>query len=253
MRKVIIVFVFLFSFIFGEILSLSAREKRSMKKDYVILDNAFSNGYTENFIEFGEKFLERYKLACVDKDANYRNIYTAVKSAIIHFDAGNGDILTPLTENVVEDKELQTLFSRVLLSTAEEIIAFANKYPNFRTNDVYGALERARVTDLEVILATIAKNSIPVNEIIRFSQLYADSISIARIKTDAEKMVIRNVSLLRDYRRVFGITDFDESIEKVLYNRIMYDTDYKNLVTYIEFFPDGKYVKFINELVNSYR
>jgi hypothetical protein len=232
---------------------MSGKQKRAMKNDFAVLDNAFTNGYTEYFAEFAEMFLEKYKLASVEKDAYYRKIYDAVKNALASYRENAAGLPEIGEENITDEKEIQKLFSQVLLGTAEDIIAFADRYPNFREKDIYGALERARVNDLETILTTIMGNSIPVNEIFRFSQIYGDSISINRIKNDAEKMVFKNTALLWDYRRVFGITEFDEKIEQTLYNRIMYDTDYKNLITYIEYFPEGKYIKFVKDLANNYR
>jgi len=252
--KVIMILCLFFSFGFCEILSLSPKEKRAMKNDFAVLDNAFLRGYTEYFAEFAEMFLEKYKLASVEKDASYRNIYNAVKNAVISYNETRANSNQTIKDSVViDDKEIQKLFSAILLSPAEDIIAFANRYPDFRPKDVLGAFERAKVNDLETILMSINKFGIPYNEIIRFCKIYDDSISIAKIKSETEKMVFKNTSLLKDYRKIFGITEFDEKIEQIMYNKVMYDSDYKNLIVYIENFPDGKYAKFVSELVDNYR
>jgi hypothetical protein len=254
MKKVTLILCLFFSFGFCQILSLSAKEKRAMKDDFSILDNAYKNGYTEYFIEFAQKFLETYKLASVEKDIKYRGLYGVVKNAVILY---NEDIANlqeiPKEDVLIDEKELEKLFSVVLLGSAEDIIKFSQNYPDYREKDIYGALERARVNDLSLILSAISKNAIPVNEIVRFSQIYGDSISLENIKIAAQKQIYRYPSLLKDYRRVFGVTEFDEKIEQYLYTKIMYDSDYKNLISYIEHFPEGRYIKFISELANNYR
>ena len=154
---------------------------------------------------------------------------------------------------IESEEEMQKMFMQATLGTAEDIIAFAKRFPNYRKNDIAGAFERARVNDLSVIFATIRRNNIPVNEIIRFAEIYGDTASIHRIKIAAENLVLRNTALLRDFRAVFGITDLDERVEQILYRRIMHETDYRNLVAYIEHFPDGKYIRFVSELVENFR
>jgi len=255
--KVVIILCLCISFGFSEILSLSPKEKRAMKNDYKVLNNAYNRGYTEHFIEFAEKFLEQYKLASVEKDESFRKLYNSVKIAMESIKSDNNIVTlekVELQDNIIkDDEEIQKLFSAVLLGTAEDIIYFAEKYPDFRPKDIYGALERARVNDLSAIFASIERSSIPTNEIIRFAEIYGDTIAIKRIKTSAEKLVLKNTNLLRDFRKVFGITDFDEKVEQILYNKIMYENEYKNLIFYIEYFPEGKYIKFVTELVNNYR
>jgi hypothetical protein len=252
--KIVMILCLFFSFGFCEILSLSPKEKRAMKNDFAILDNAFSYGYTEYFAEFAGMFLETYKLASVEKDGTYRNIYNTVKNAVESYTETRANMSQIITDSVViDDKEMKKLFSTILLSPAEDIIAFADKYPNYRPKDILGALERARVNDLSAILLSISKADIATNEIVRYCEIYGDSVSIAKIKSETEKMVIKNTALLKDYRKIFGITEFDEKMEQILYNKVMYDTDYKNLIVYIENFPNGKYAKFISELVNNYR
>jgi len=256
MIKSLILFCFLSSFAFSQILSLSSRERRAMRSDFSILDNAYQNGLTEHFLEFAEKFLITYRLASVDKNAEYRALYEAVKNAKAHYLSNLADLRTQAVSEdtqVIEDREMQRLFSAVLLADVEDIIAFAQRFPDYRTRDVLGAFERARVRDLESILAAIARGGVPVNEIHRFSQIYADSISLERIQTSAQAQVLRNIALLTDYRRVFGVSDFDERVEQILYTRIMYDASHRNLVAYVAHFPEGRYIGFIKELMEHYR
>jgi hypothetical protein len=254
--KIVVILFFCVSFGFCEILSLSPKEKRAMRNDFAVLDNAYRKGYSDNIIEFAEKFLEQYKLASVSQEPKIRNMYQSVNNLIEFIKSNNSaDENKNIThiDTVIEDGEMKKMFNAVLLGTAEDIIFFSNKYPNFREKDIYGALERARVNDLSAILHSISKNSIPANEIIRFSEIYGDTISVQRIKTAAERLVLRNTVLLRDFRAVFGITEFEERVEQFLYNRIMYENEYKNLIVYIEHFPEGKYIKFVSDLVNNYR
>jgi len=256
MIKTIVILCICITFAFCQVLSLSAREKRAMKNDFAILDNAYANGYTEHFLEFSEKFLQEYKLASIDKDVKIRQIYMSVKNARAHY---SQSIVSneQIEENavVLEEDEMQKLFSAILLSPVEDILDFAEKHPDYRTKDILGAIERARVNDLQFILATIARNTIPVREIVRFSQIYGDEVAVMQIKTATESSVLRNIAHLPDYRRVFGITDFDSKVEQTLYTRIMnIDANhYRNLVAYVEHFPEGRYIAFVTELMANYR
>jgi len=254
MKTAIILCLFI-SFAHCQILSMSARERREMRNDFAILDNAFTNGHTDRFVEFAEMFLERYKLASVSQNEKYRNLYNAVRNAMIAHTEMLANSTPQIIEEIetVENEELQRLFSQILLSPAEDIIAFSQKFPGFRERDVLGAFERARVSDLSSILATISRNSIPVNDIIRFSEIYGDEVSLERIRVAAERIVLRNIALLSDFRRVFGITEFDQRVEQMLYSRIMHSTDFRNIVTYMTLFPDGRYIGLVSNLAENYR
>jgi hypothetical protein len=253
MKKTIIILCVLTALVQSQILSLSARERRAMRNDFAILDNAYQNGFTQHFIEFAAMFLERYKLASVDKNPEYRRLFEAVQNAKARYLA----IATQQTQlsvpAIIEDDEMQRIFSAVLLSPAEDIIAFAEDFPDFRPRDILGALERARVSDLEAILSAISRGGIPTNEIVRFAHIYGDTASVSRIRTATERAISRNIALLPEYRRIFGITEFDERVELILYNRIMQNSDLSNLIAYITHFPDGRYIRFVSELWENTR
>jgi hypothetical protein len=250
MREFLILLI-LFSFGSGGELSLSAKEKRAMKDDYNVLDKAFTAGYTEHVVEFSKIFLEKYKLASVDKDQAYRNLYNAVKNALEYFQINteNNYNTEKNTENNNFPEDIDRLFKSVMLGSTQDILVFAEKYPDFRTKDLLGVIERARISDIILINNTLSKYSIPVKQIREYANNFPfDTLSLAGFRDKAEKLIEKNHSLLHDYRITFGYNkDFEEKIERLMFRNILTRDWKEDLIMYMELFPDGKNIASIHK------